>query len=517
MARSKTFNVARSTITGVVNSLALLLLNLLSRKLFLQYIGIEYLSVAQVIMNLLAVFSFTELGLSNSVLYMLYDPVANQNYEGIKRIIWLYKRFNRYIGIAIGVCGVVFMPFLHIFIKTSVNIYFVYVIYALNLLSSASTYFYTYRSVLLGADQRDYVSSIVSTSVSFVRILLQCTLIYLTHSYLVFLITGLLSSIVQNAIVYVLVGKMYPFVKDLSGLRDTKALEQTQHKLLHNIASMASIKITGIVINNTDTILVSWINTLMVGICSNYTIISMQLKNLISIFHSSLLHSVGIASAEKDDREKYELFKKVLLINTFISGLISVCLGVLWNDFIIIWIGEEYLLQPLIYLSLLLNFAWGLFIAPIWLFRDANGLFIYIRKMLLLNALINIVLSFLLGHFIGIGGIFIATIIADILTDFWFDSNIIFRKVFKKKNGLTYQLYILENMMVIIIISLLFSYITRSWNVNSIVWLCKAVMVTVFYIAWFIFRNSHSKTYIDIKENMVLPFVKKVLSNLERK
>ena len=42
---SKVKNVARNTIMGVLNNVALVALNLISRKLLLNYIGIEYLSL----------------------------------------------------------------------------------------------------------------------------------------------------------------------------------------------------------------------------------------------------------------------------------------------------------------------------------------------------------------------------------------------------------------------------------------------------------------------------------------
>ena len=71
MKKSKAYNVLLSTLTGLSNSIILLILNLISRNLFLQYIGIEYLSVAQVINDLLTVIAFSELGVTNAVLYML--------------------------------------------------------------------------------------------------------------------------------------------------------------------------------------------------------------------------------------------------------------------------------------------------------------------------------------------------------------------------------------------------------------------------------------------------------------
>lgn len=517
MERTKTVNVIRSTATGIANSLIILLLNLISQKLFLQYIGIEYLSVAQVITNLLVVLSFTELGLSHSVTYMLYEPVASDNREEICRILHLYRKFNRYVGCIIGIVGLFFMPFLHLFIKTGIDIYMIYIIYLLNLFTSVSSYFYSYRNVLLGAHQKDYVSSIISTAVSLGRVIIQCFLIYITHSYLVFLIVGLCASIIQNAIIYFLTGKMYPYIRRSNIKEYDQRIQNTKQKLIHNMASMVSVKIAGIVINNTDNILTSWINTILVGICANYLTISTMIKSLINIFHQALLHSVGIASIEKTNLEKYKLFKKVLLVNTFIVGIISVCLGTLWNDFIVLWIGNKYLLDPLIYISLLLNFIWALLTSPIWIFRDANGLFVYVKNMLLVNAVLNLVFSLILGKFLGVAGVFFGTIVADLFTDFWYDSNIIFQKVFQKRWALSYHLYIFENVLVIWGIVWLISYLARAWEINIIFWIIKGALTASIYIIWFFLRNRHSDEYHDVKDNMVIPYLKVIIGKIFRK
>ena len=95
MKHSKIYNVIRNTGMGICNSLVLLGLNLLSRNLFLQYVGLEYLSMAQVINNMLTLAAFSELGLSNAVLYMLYKPVAQKNEMAIMQILFLYRQFNR--------------------------------------------------------------------------------------------------------------------------------------------------------------------------------------------------------------------------------------------------------------------------------------------------------------------------------------------------------------------------------------------------------------------------------------
>lgn len=507
MKKTKTFYVFRSTFTGITNSLLLLLLNLLSRKLFLNYIGIEYLSAAQIITNLLTVFSFTELGLASSVIYMLYEPITNDDKEKVSSIIWLYRKFNRVVGLVILLIGIVFMPLLPTFIKTSIPVSILYLIYILNLITSVSSYFYTYRSVLLSANQQDYIISLAQTAVSFTRIIIQCLIIYLTHDYILFLVTGLVATIIQNAIVYFIVGKKYPYIKALA-VNKASDISDTKVELTKNISAMASVKIAGIVINNTDNILVSLIDTLAVGLISNYTTISTQLRSLVNIFHNSLLHSIGVASSEKGKDEKYKLFKEVLLVNTFIVGLISVCLGSLWKNFIIIWLGKEFTVNELIFEAIFLNFMWNLIIAPIWMFRDANGVFVYIKKMLLLNATLNILISVLLGKLIGVAGVFFATIISDVITDFWYDSKVVYENVFERNNSFEYITYITINVIINIVFTYMMRRLFKYLPVNLLFWILEAVAVALIYITLFIFMNFY-KDEFRFLNNLIIVKLKK--------
>ena len=58
---SKTENALRNAVIGITNNVVVLVLHLLSRKLFLRYLGIEYLSVEQVARSLLSILSFSYL------------------------------------------------------------------------------------------------------------------------------------------------------------------------------------------------------------------------------------------------------------------------------------------------------------------------------------------------------------------------------------------------------------------------------------------------------------------------
>ncbi len=503
---SKVKNVARNTLMGIFNNIILVFLQLISRKMFLNYIGIEFLSIGQVINNILGILAFSELGVANSVLYMLYKPIAENDKVKIAEIIGTYKKLNRIIGCVVFFMGILCVPFLPEFIHTSIDMGVVCLIFIMNLISSASTYFCSYRQVLLNADQKNYIVSKISLGINFFNILIQCTVIYMTHNYIIYLMSTIIVGLVQNIIIFYVAGKRYPFLIKYKKCRLEK---EGARNLIENIKSMFSVKFCGIVINNTDNLLVSMINTLMVGYCANYTMISTRIKGIITIFHNSTMYSLGIASVEKDTEEKYELFKKIILINVFLGGITSMLFGTLSDDFIILWLGKKYLLPKMVMYSILLNYLWTVIIAPVWMFRDTNGLFKYVKKMLIINALLNIVLSVFLGKLMGISGVYFATIISDILTDFWYDVRLVYKKLFQRSDFWKYNLFIIINVTIILLSVVIINYLFLSYEVSIIRWFFKGIVTFMVGIVLYVLAYARTAPIKDIIVSVVVPHIGK--------
>ena len=126
----------------------------------------------------------------------------------ILQILFLYRHFNRYVGGAIFAIGLLIMPIIPYFIRTEIPYTTVYFVYILNLFSTASTYLYTYRSILLSANQKDYIASVISAVISVLRVTIQCFVIWYLHDYIIFLIFGIVLLTFRNLLIYMKPGTM---------------------------------------------------------------------------------------------------------------------------------------------------------------------------------------------------------------------------------------------------------------------------------------------------------------------
>ena len=93
-------------------------------------------------------------------------------------------------------------------------------------------------------------------------------------------------------------------------------------------------------------------------------------------------------------------------------------------------------------------------LSPISSFRNANGIFVKGQYRPLIMTIINVFLSILLGIKIGAVGVFLATIISRLVTQ-WYDPYLLYKLVFKRSSKmffLKYYFYMLLTILCALIV-----------------------------------------------------------------
>lgn len=481
--------IFKTTVFSSINIIITLLLNFISRKLFLNYIGIDYLSVNQVISSFLVLLSFSEMGLNGAIIYMLYKPLTLKDEKTVSGIVNYFKYINRLLGLGVFGLGLCLVPFLNLIIKTNVSSKEVIFIYLLQLLSVVFTYLLNYKSVLLVASQKGYINAIINSIFSVFKLVLQCLTIILTKNYFYFLVVSIVLGLANNFVINILASKNNSYLKIYKKVRPT-SLEKKD--LYENMKSMFTISLSSVIINNTDNIIISSINTLFVGFSANYISLTSACESLIKSFHQALLHSIGNINIQTGKNEKYQLFKHILFANTFVISLVSICIFFLSHDFISIIFGKEYVLSNLILFSIVLKFYWKLVNYPILLFRDSTGLFNKSKLIISLNAITNIILSIFLGNLIGISGVYFATVLADIITSYWFSSKLVYIDIFDKDSSVEFNLIQLKNIFISLIAFSIIYFLTQAMPVSFLYLAIKLILCIVIYSLIYLVLNINN-------------------------
>ena len=408
-----------------------LIVSFIARIFFIRILGGEYLGLNGLFTNILTVLSLAELGVGNAIIYSLYKPIAENDTEKCKSLMRLYKRFYTIIGIVVLVAGALVTPFLDVFIKEMPQINNIEIIYLLFVLNTSVSYFFSYKRNLIIANQSKYIATIYRYVFYVLLNVAQIIYLVVTKEYLGFLILQVLFTFLENVFVSRKAEKMYPYLKEKNV---SKLDEETKKSITTNVKALMLHKIGYIVVSSTDNIILSAIVGLnAVGIYSNYYMITNAINIIAGQVFNAITASTGNLCAVESVEKQKQVFKNINFLNFWIFSFATICLLILFNPFIEIWVGSEYLLPMSVVIVLAINFYMAGVRNCILTFREAKGLFYKDRYKSVIEALINLVVSIILAKQFGILGVFIGTTISFVLTCLWVEPYILFKDGFKSK------------------------------------------------------------------------------------
>ena len=118
-------NSIKNIYISVLTQIIVILLGFVSRKVFIDSLGSEYLGINGLLTNVLSMLSLVEGGIGASIVYNLYKPLAEDDRPKIIALVQLYKKIYWILAIVVFVLGMCLYPFLRLFVKDT-NIRFLY-------------------------------------------------------------------------------------------------------------------------------------------------------------------------------------------------------------------------------------------------------------------------------------------------------------------------------------------------------------------------------------------------------
>lgn len=427
---------------GIASQLLSILMGFSTRWMFIALLGKEYLGVSGLFTNVLSLLSLANLGFDTAIIYSLYKPLAEGDTVAIKGYMTVYKRIYRAVGLVVLVLGCALIPFLPYLINGEVAIpENIYVIYFLFLLQSASSYFFSYKQSLLTASQQNRVNSLYHSIFMVLRNLGEMAVLFFFHAYIPTLLCIIVFQFAENVWIARATDKKFPFLIDSSVGQIT--VEQ-KYALKENVKSLFLYKISGTIISSTDNILISKFQGLAsVGLYSNYVYIVDVIRTFLSYIFYSMTASIGNYNATESREANEKMYYNLFFASFWLYGFTGICLGVLLNPFISLWIGEDYLLPNWTVFIIILNYYTAGVQYASTTYREVTGLFKIGKYRPLVATVINLAVSIVLAYPLGISGILLGTIISRLCVYFWYDPYIIHKTLFGRKLKCYFATYLL--------------------------------------------------------------------------
>lgn len=422
---SRTEHSARNTTAAVIGRMMAILLGFISRVVFTHTLSTDYVGINGLFTDILNVLALSELGVGTAITYALYKPISEHDIEKQKSLMQLYKNFYRIVAGVVCGAGLLVIPFMDILIKDQPKVDHLILIYLMYLANSVVSYLLIYKKTLIDAHQLSYITVLYQMFFQVLHNALQIAVLLLTRNYILYLSMLIICTVAGNICISLKADKMYPYLKD----KKTEPISKEEKgDIYQNIRAMLMHKVGNVIVNNTDNLLLSaLVGTLSVGRYSNYFLVIGSVRQVLNQVFQGITASVGNMGVEESKERIHKIFDASFFVGQWMYGVAAICLYEAVDLFVGLSFGEQYVFPANVTLILCLNFYLTGMRQATLVFRDSMGLFRYDRYKSLAEAVINLVVSLILGQYLGAPGIFLGTMISTVTTSLWVEPYVLYK------------------------------------------------------------------------------------------
>lgn len=500
MVNSRKKNAVINIVIGAVSNLLPIILQFYSRRIFLNYLGVELLGLQGTFDAILGTLALSELGFQTAITYSLYKPLKERNEILIRKIIGVLKRIFILIGIFFLIAPLLLCPFLK-YIITGIEITNrIYLYFILTSVGSAATYFLSYKRTLVFADQKEYVSKSIDLCVNIVFTVAQIIAIILYGDFAIYLVINIIRVIISNMLVNVYCQKKYAFLHDVSF--DKEVFKE----IWTNTKNVFAGRLAGYVYGSTDNLIVSiFLNTISVAYFVNYKMITSKLTSFANTMLTPILPIVGSLLLDKDTKHNEEILRIYTFFRFVITCVIVIPFMILVDKLISLWLGEKYILPQLTTVLLGADMVINLIYTGCVDFGSAKGLFKQDKNIAIVGMLLNIAFSIALVKPCGLNGILIGTVLSQMY--FWISRSLLaYKYCFGTFDIKLYKGYCIKvfcyiaylSITYVLLYTMLIKHIMCAdiWNFIGFAILIEIIILLT--IILFFYKTSECTYFIDI-------------------
>ena len=502
-AKKTVYNIV---ILGVYEIVAFLC-NLLLPRLIIGTYGSAYNGIVSSVSQFLNIVALLRLGVAGATRVELYKSLANNDIRQTSAIVKATEKYLRKISLVIIIylsCMAVVYPLL---VNTAYSNFEVGSLIIAIGIGTFSQYFFglTYQT-LLQADQKLYIYYIIQIVANIVNTFLSCILICNGFSIQIVKYASATIYTISPMVLRWYVTKHYNL--DNSAKPDMIALSKRKDVLATSIAN--------IIHENTDVVVLTlFMDVKIVSVYTVYNLVIYGLRQLMQIFVSSLESPFGDMWVKKEYNnienglKKYEFF-----IFSFVSIIFS-CAMVLILPFIKLYTNNvsdvNYIIPGYAFFALF-ALAFYCYRMPYMTIVQAAGYYKETKSGAFIEASLNIIISIILTLKIGIIGVAVGTLVANIFRTvqyaIFMSKQMIKRNMFIPFKGIIWSLI---NCVCVVTI-VMFTNMVIGININKWMdWcgfgiLCFIIAVLVWSVSSVLF---YRKDFMDLRHQLFSRFGRK--------
>lgn len=447
------------------------------RTLMIYQMGMDYAGLNNLFTSIFQILNLAELGIGAALTFSMYKPIADDDESKICALMKLYRKCLAIIGAVVLFLGSACIPFLQYLVKGSIpdnlNLHFLYVLYLAN--TVLSYWLFAYKKSLIYAHQRTDINSKIVLLTSSLQYILQIYVLVVIRNYYLYLISSIVAQIVSNILSAIVVNKTYPRYKAAGDLD-----RATVADIAKKVQGLVMNKIGGTILRSVDSIVISaFLGLSVLAIYQNYYFIFMAVASIFSVIFEACIAGIGNSLVIESPQKNYKDFKILTFIIGWLLCVCSSCFICLFQPFMSLWVGDEYLLE----FSLVICFVIYFFLFEIdqlvGAYKDAAGIWYTDRYRPLITAIVNLIMNIIMVQTIGLYGVLLSTVISLLVIGLpWLIYNV-FRILFEGQSIATYVWILFKFAFCAILVSAVTSFLCSKIAGDGILIFIMKMIVSV--------------------------------------
>lgn len=247
-----------------------------------------------------------------------------------------------------------------------------------------------------------------------------------------YLIVQIIFRTVQKIITVLYLDKQFPI---LTEKKSRKLDLKTQDTIKKDIKALIIHKIGDASVHQTDNIIISiFINTITVGLMSNYIMIQNTVARFTNTFFNSFTASLGNLITSESKHRQEEVLDQYTFLGFWIFGFTTTAFISLSQPLFTLWgrmTNTDMLVDNLTMVLYFITVYLGGQSLTFYNFKVAAGIFDDDKYVALIQAIVNLIVSIMAVFIIGLPGVYIGTIVQRLVALIW-KPIIVYKKQFDK-------------------------------------------------------------------------------------
>lgn len=470
--KSRTQKAFLNMSTSLIAQIVSIICGLITPRLILTNFGSTYNGVTASATQFLGMLNVLTLGITGATRVALYKPLAEDDVLTVSRLMKASKQYMR----KISMCVVVYIALLCIVypfvskndLTWAQNAALILIV---GISSLANYLFGVNNTILLQASQSNYVTNIADTIKIIINTICTALLIGVGCSiYIVKLGSSLIYFIVP-LVISIYIHRKFSLTNECEPL-------ETEGK---SRKAVATHSIANIIHDNVDLVtLTFFVDAKVISVYTVYNTIVSKIKMLLRVFTSGMEAAFGDMWVKREYDTLAKSFKTYEYMMFTLTTVIFSCVGILLLPFVRVYTSGvndiNYILPTF---AALITIAEGIYCIrqPYMTLVYATGSYEQTKKVAVVEAAINLILSIVLVNIMGISGVIMATIVANLFCTSMF---IYFTsKSILKRSISVVILRVIWVLLCIALTTVLSNIIGKAiaYSVSWIGWLVEAIIV----------------------------------------